>query len=422
MLAAASIITFSGCRESAEPPHASDKKPAVVEKLPVETELATVKLSVDADRRLGIETAAVVRRSVSQRRTLGGEAMAAIGNSLIASAPVPGIIAQHSTAPIPLPGSQVQRGQAVVDLIPLLSPERDVMTPAERVQLVAARANVVAAQQTALGDLDRSQAEVEAAKINLTRAEKLLRDGAGARRAVDDAQAQLNIAQSNLKAAQQREQQLAQMLELLKPNAETAEASPLELTAPINGIVRSVNVRVGQTVSVGAPLFEVINLETIWIRVPVFVDLLGSIDKDKMAYLVALSGKSLPNTDSETPIEAKLISAPPSADPATASADLYYEIDNRRLGLRPGQRVGMDLPLVGESEALVVPSAALIYDVHGGVWVYSRTGGREYTRRRVDVRWVEGHVAVLAAGPDEGTEVVTSGAAELFGTEFGAGK
>ncbi|QDU56141.1 efflux RND transporter periplasmic adaptor subunit [Aeoliella mucimassa] len=422
LLVIVSVAILTGCRDTSKEKHPNNEKPAVVEKLPVETELATVRLTEKANERLGIVTTAIEEQIVSKRRTLGGEAMAPLGNSLIVSAPVPGIIAQYGASPIPLPGAQVGRNQVVVDLVPLLSPERDVMTPAERVQLVSARANVVAAQQTAIGDLERSHAEVEAAKITLSRAEKLFNDGAGARKAVDDAIAQLNIAQSNYQAAQQQEKQLANMLQQLNPSADSSAASPLQLAAPIEGVVRSVNVRVGQTVAVGTPLFEVINLDTIWIRVPVFVDLLGTIDKGKPALLKTLGGQSLPDSLAGTMIEAKPISAPPSADPLSSSADLYYEISNVNLGLRPGQLVGMDLPLVGQAESLVVPASAILYDVYGGTWVYAVTGEREYTRRRVVVRWVDVDQAILASGPSPGTKVVTTGAAELFGTEFGTGK
>ena len=43
-------------------------------------------------------------------------------------------------------------------------------------------------------------------------------------------------------------------------------------------------------------------------------------------------------------------------------------------------------------------------------------------RRPVEVRDVVDRVAVLARGPAPGTRIVTAGAAELFGTEFGPGK
>jgi membrane fusion protein, heavy metal efflux system len=45
-----------------------------------------------------------------------------------------------------------------------------------------------------------------------------------------------------------------------------------------------------------------------------------------------------------------------------------------------------------------------------------------YSRQRVVVTDVSGPLAVLSQGPAEGMRVVTDGAAELFGVEFGAGK
>ena len=62
---------------------------------------------------------------------------------------------------------------------------------------------------------------------------------------------------------------------------------------------------------------------------------------------------------------------------------------------------------------------AILYDVQGGEWVYSHVAEHVFTRKRVLVRAVVGDAAVLAMGPAPGTEVVTTGAPELFGAEFG---
>ncbi|MEQ1861480.1 MAG: efflux RND transporter periplasmic adaptor subunit, partial [Chthoniobacteraceae bacterium] len=62
------------------------------------------------------------------------------------------------------------------------------------------------------------------------------------------------------------------------------------------------------------------------------------------------------------------------------------------------------------------------HDIHGGQWVYENTAPQTFTRRRVVVDRVVGPDAVLASGARAGAKVVTDGAAELFGTEFGAGK
>jgi multidrug efflux pump subunit AcrA (membrane-fusion protein) len=69
-----------------------------------------------------------------------------------------------------------------------------------------------------------------------------------------------------------------------------------------------------------------------------------------------------------------------------------------------------------------VPDSAMLYDLHGSTWVYVDQGNNTYVRRRVDVaRHVAGKI-VIARGLAQGTRVVTRGAAELFGTEFGTGK
>ncbi len=426
---AALSLFVCGCSPTPPKPNATHDKPAKVEKLPVETELATVTLSEDAQRRLGIETVPVKQQSVAPRRTLGGEAMVPVGRTIVVSTPVAGVITAATNNQLPLPGTHVVAGADVLSLVPLLSPERDVPTPAEQVQMVGAQANLVAAQTVAQGDVERSRAEVEGAKIAFDRATQLFKDRAGARRAVDDTEAQLNISRSVLAAAQQREQQLSELIEsLTRPfdgggdSGQSSGVTALPMQAPIDGLINRLNVSQGQTVAAGAALFEVVNLDTIWIRVPVFVDLLASIEQQQTANLVALSGDRLGQQQSTSPITAHPIAAPPTANAFASSADLYYEVDNREIRLRPGQRIGVELPLTGASDALTVPDTALIYDVHGGAWVYVDSGDRHYTRARVAVRWVADGQAILESGPPPGSLVVTAGAAELFGTEFGAGK
>ena len=66
----------------------------------------------------------------------------------------------------------------------------------------------------------------------------------------------------------------------------------------------------------------------------------------------------------------------------------------------------------------IVPYSSLIYDTHGGVWVYTNPRPRTFVRHRVDVYGITGDRTVLREGPAVGTKVVTLGAAELYGTEL----
>jgi hypothetical protein len=66
----------------------------------------------------------------------------------------------------------------------------------------------------------------------------------------------------------------------------------------------------------------------------------------------------------------------------------------------------------------VVPHKALIYNPDGDVFVYSKPKAETYIRRPVRVNRVDGDRAWLKAGPEAGTTIVTTGAAELLATEY----
>jgi hypothetical protein len=67
----------------------------------------------------------------------------------------------------------------------------------------------------------------------------------------------------------------------------------------------------------------------------------------------------------------------------------------------------------------VVPYSALIYTPDGRTWVYVSSKPLQFVRRGVRVGEIRGANAMLLDGPRVGGEVVTLGAAELLGTEFG---
>ena len=66
----------------------------------------------------------------------------------------------------------------------------------------------------------------------------------------------------------------------------------------------------------------------------------------------------------------------------------------------------------------VVPYAALIYDPEGKTYVYTSPKPLEYLRDEVKVDRIEGDRVLVSRGPPAGTEVVTVGAAEVYGTEL----
>jgi hypothetical protein len=70
----------------------------------------------------------------------------------------------------------------------------------------------------------------------------------------------------------------------------------------------------------------------------------------------------------------------------------------------------------------VIPTAAVIYDPGGASWTYLALSPRIFMRQAIGIDHVSGADTVLRSGPAAGTAVVTVGAPELLGSEYGVGE
>lgn len=113
-------------------------------------------------------------------------------------------------------------------------------------------------------------------------------------------------------------------------------------------------------------------------------------------------------------------------DPASVEEvgeDLWSITLTERAAERTGiQTATVALDDVEGSERLVVPYSAVMYHYDGTTWSYAVHGPLTYVRQPIVIDHIDGGIAVLTDGPEVGTEVVSVGAAELYGVEFGIGK
>jgi RND family efflux transporter MFP subunit len=384
LLLALLLACSSGPAAKSDPPKPA---PAPVRNRVSEGELATVTLTPEAEQRLGIATAAVENQKAERRRTWGGEIVAVPGAEITVTAPAAGRLLVQSA--LPAAGTRVRQGQALFQLRPLLAAERDLR--------VALEAEAAAAA-----------ARLEAARSRAARAEQLLQDQVGTVRAQEQAREELKLAETALAAAREK-------LDRLARSPLEADVS-LAMASPRDGLLRRVYAAGGQNVPAGAPLFEVVSLETVWVRVPVYAGQAGELSPGVTARVAPLGSAGGPA------VLARPVPAPPSADPLSATVDLVFELSNPDLAWHPGQKVNATLPLRTSREALQAPRSAVIRDIQGGAWVYEHTAPQVYVRRRVEVEEISGATVILSRGPKPGTKVVVAGAAELYGTEFGPGK
>jgi membrane fusion protein, heavy metal efflux system len=397
-----------GCRK---PPSAATKtKPATVEPIK-ETQLNTVVLTEDAEKKLGLAVAAVEERAFRRARSYPGEVVLPASALVTVSAPVSGKLKVVKGQELPQVGSTVKAGQTMFSLVP------HALTQAEQIALKSAVLSLHGAQVDAEGQVKQWESQVKSEDVNVKRFKGLYLNGGGIKKDVDDAEAKLDLAQKGLTAALEKKK----LVDSIQLETDADKVKALVISSPRSGIVRTTFAVPGELVPAGAALFEVMNIDKIWIKVPVYLGELPDIAEGKPAQVNNLA--DLPGTPGVT---AQAVQAPPTAAAPSSSADLYYELANTKGKYRPGEKLSVLVPLRDQDKSLGVPWQAVVTDINGGTWVYEQTAPHTYVRSRVQVRYVEAKIsasgdnwAVLAEGPKAGTKIVTAGAAEVFGSEFG---
>lgn len=231
--------------------------------------------------------------------------------------------------------------------------------------------NAVAVNQArADGDVARAQAELQVAEKAFARAEGLVREEAGSVRARDEAASALGVARANLSSAR------------------------------------------SQRALLGPAVASMGDQGRLWVRVAAFASDLPDLDRAAPASIRALGEGA-----AEVPVTPA--KGPPSANSGAGTVDLFYAVP-RGAGLQIGQRVAVALPVRGEVRGIRAPVSAVLRDIYGGEWVYVRVAPHAYQRQRIEIEGLSGGQALVTRGLKAGSEVVTAGAAELFGTEFGA--
>lgn len=374
------ILVASACESKPAPSHAAASE---VTHPIAETALPVVRLSAEAISRLRIETTTVRQGSVPRTRLVGGEVVVPPGRTVTITAPVAGEV-HFVVAEPPMPGATVQRGASLLRLTAIAPADRDTRARVAR-EVSAAEANLAALE------------------LRVTRNQTLVDQGAGSTRVLEEATAARDVAQADLAAARAR--------------AATLSRDPLLsdvamlVRAPASGVIRLLSVAEGQTVAAGAPLFEIVGVEALQVRVPVYSGDIGRIDARALARV---------RRNGETHVvEARFVPGPPTAEPDRGTVDRYVGLA-ADAGFVPGERVLVELPFQDTTTGLVLPASAVVLDAWGGAWVY-RCEGEHFTRARVDPARRAGDDMVLAHGPPVGSCVVSVGAVELFGAEFPPG-
>jgi HlyD family secretion protein len=235
--------------------------------------------------------------------------------------------------------SVVKTGQVVAQIDP--APFRTVVTQME--------ANL----QNALGNLTRAQADLALQKLNFDRAKVLFAEQLNAQQDVDNARTAYETSRASVQVAAAQVKQARAQLETARLNLEYTT-----IHSPVNGIVISRNVDVGQTVAASFQtpvLFTVAkDLTKMQVDTNVSESDIGGIMERKPATFVV---DAYPNQVFEGTVT-QVRNAPITVQ-NVVTYNVVIGVDNTDLRLRPGMTANVSIIIDRRENVLKVPNQAL---------------------------------------------------------------
>ena len=107
-------------------------------------------------------------------------------------------------------------------------------------------------------------------------------------------------------------------------------------------------------------------------------------------------------------------------DPAELEALKGKDVYRVTIDAEGVKRAGIQTAPIRQNgqEGTVMPHSAVIYDADGETFTYTSPEPRTYVRHKIVIDDVVGDSVMLSDGPPAGTEVVSVGAALVYGSEF----
>ena len=196
-------------------------------------------------------------------------------------------------------------------------------------------------QQAALAQANANLAEAEArsrqAGDDFTRVAGLFESGSASQREYDQARALRDSASARVAAARSAVESAKQQVEYTL------------VRAPYAGIVTERHVQAGEAVRVGQPLMSGLSLEALRIVVDLPQQVAAAVREHRKAYILTTGGR----------VEATGVTIFPYAHSASNTFRVRLDLPQGQFSLYPGMFVKVAF-VVGESQRLLVPTAALV--------------------------------------------------------------
>jgi HlyD family secretion protein len=236
----------------------------------------------------------------------------------------------------------------------------DVLVRLERSELMArlnqAREGVAVARRNiylAETGKSKAQADLALARNNYLRDSEVFKAGYISQAAMDASTAQLRVAESAMNSADAL--LLVRQAELGKANEDVANAEAVlaytEIIAPMNGVVVSRLREIGDTVMPGAPVLQIVDEDTLWVKARIDETVVGKVRQGQPAVIALRSGGVF---------KGRVERVERQSDKATRELEVAVSFEQPPPEFAIDQEAEVRI-LTGEAEGPFIPSVSLLY-------------------------------------------------------------
>ena len=259
-------------------------------------------------------------------------------------------------------------------------------------------AEVQSADISALSsNLSGLESRIKAGVSRVQTLTNLLRDGLVSKQEYEDAVADVEVLRAE-KARVERDTRLYRG---------HSASGTLKVYAPASGVITEKNIHEGEQVMPGGPsLFTLVDFEDLWLLVNVYA---SHVDKIKEGMEVDISSLSYPDEN----FKGKINRISPAFDEEARVLKARAKFENRDQKLKPGMVVDVTAWQQVSKEAVVVPTASLVFsDNQYYVLVYH--GPCEVEVRKVELMAKDKEKAYLAEGLSGGEKIISKNQLLVF--------
>jgi len=264
-------------------------------------------------------------------------------------------------------------------------------------------------------DVDAAREAMDAAKKLLDNRQQLFKDGALARKLVDEAQVGAAQAKANHDTALQHLQALqsvgrqeqvntaAAQVAAAKGHYDGAEAQVryAEVRSPINGVITDRPVYPGEMASAGAPLLTVMDMSKVVARVNMAQDQAKNVKVGNEATITPADGGEL--------VTGRVTIVSPASDPNSTTVQVWVQADNPGERMHAGQAVHVSIVAATLEGATLIPAAAVLPNAEGETIVLVVDDKNIAHEHVIQIGLREPEMVQIVAGVELGQRVVTQG-------------